>query len=1055
MALAAALTLWYAGLPTLGIQGARSQRLAEVTQSLELEADHMAAWFNHVLQERRGDVMNLAENVTLAQLLAAGPSEQLQRNIERIHQRLQRAYPDSYHSLYLLSPTELTTLAASDPRYLGQRFPDHELVVTAAQSGTTELIDQVKRSDGHYIAIARQIRALEPDATEEFNGHPKGIIIALMPATQFLAQTRTNRELSDSQSALIDHTGTLIALPGSPFPLQRFRAQVASGFEGTVTLDDGSGDTFLVSSRHVALSGTQALTLVQYQRVDDILANLRAQLGKTGLIALVIGAMGLLLIWAAAHGMGQPLRRLSADARLLGQGNLRVRTPDDPRDTAETRDLALAFNQMAGAIERSTRELETRVRARTAELEQERAHLHTLVASIPDLIWLKDLDGIYLACNPTFERFFGASEAHIVGKTDHDFVDTELADSFRRKDLEALVANQASVYEEWITYADTGQRALLETTKVPIRGPDGQVRGILGIGHDITDRNQAQEKLRLSAKVFTHAREGIIITDRQANIIDVNQAFTDITGFSRDEVLGLNPRLLKSDRQDAGFYTAMWESLIGTGQWSGEIWNHRKEGTAIAVMLTISAVQDERNNVQHYIALFSDITPLKAQQELLQRLAHNDPLTGLPNRLLLADRLAQAMHQTLRRDQRLAVVYLDLDGFKAVNDTHSHEVGDRLLVALSRRMSEALRQGDTLARIGGDEFVAVLVDLADDMGFEPVLNRLLQAAAQLVELDGLSLQVSASIGVSLYPQAEEVDADQLVRQADQAMYLAKQSGKNRYHLFDAEQDRSARDRHETLSHISEALWRHEFVLFYQPKVDMGSGELLGAEALIRWLHPQKGLLPPGVFLPAIENHPLSIELGEWVIDTALAQMADWRKQGLRIPVSVNVGATLIQDAGFVSHLKERLASNPAVAPGDLELEILETSALSDIGAASDVMKACQEMGVRFAIDDFGTGYSSLNYLKRLPAAVLKIDQTFVRDMLDDPDDLAILKGVLGLATAFNRQVIAEGVETPEHGNALLQLGCRWGQGYAIARPMPAHEFPAWFEGWRTPFSQPT
>ncbi|MBY0464507.1 MAG: bifunctional diguanylate cyclase/phosphodiesterase, partial [Burkholderiales bacterium] len=392
------------------------------------------------------------------------------------------------------------------------------------------------------------------------------------------------------------------------------------------------------------------------------------------------------------------------------------------------------------------------------------------------------------------------------------------------------------------------------------------------------------------------------------------------------------------------------------------------------------------------------------------------------------------------------------DGFKSINDTHSHEVGDRLLIALAQRMNEALRQGDTLARIGGDEFVGVLVDLPDEPSSVPVLQRLLQAAALPVDLGELKLQVSASIGVSVYPQAEEVDADQLVRQADQAMYQAKQSGKNRFHIFDAEQERSARGRHETLAHLQQALVRNEFVLFYQPKVNMGNGKVLGAEALIRWRHPERGLLAPAMFLPIIENHPLSIELGEWVIDTALSQIEVWRAQGLSVPVSVNIGALQLQHPDFVPRLRDVLAQHPGVRPGELELEILETSALADFAAVSQAMAACQDMGVHFSVDDFGTGYSSLTYLKQLPVQVLKIDQSFVRDMLDDPDDLAILKGVLGLAEAFNRQVIAEGVETPAHGEQLLRLGCLWGQGYAIARPMPAHELPHWISTWTAPLT---
>jgi EAL domain-containing protein (putative c-di-GMP-specific phosphodiesterase class I) len=317
-----------------------------------------------------------------------------------------------------------------------------------------------------------------------------------------------------------------------------------------------------------------------------------------------------------------------------------------------------------------------------------------------------------------------------------------------------------------------------------------------------------------------------------------------------------------------------------------------------------------------------------------------------------------------------------------------------------------------------------------------------------VHVDGLVLQVSASLGVTFFPQTEAVDADQLLRQADQAMYQAKLAGKNRYHVFDTKQDSNVRGHHESLEHIRRALGAREFVLHYQPKVNMRTGVVIGVEALIRWQHPEKGLLPPAMFLPVIEDHPLAIEIGEWVIDSALAQMTHWHAAGLHIPVSVNVGARQLLHPGFPVRLREILALHPTVRPDDLELEVLETSALEDLDRASQVIDACRAIGVMCALDDFGTGYSSLTYLKRLSVAQLKIDQSFVRDMLDDRDDLAILEGVLGLAVAFRRQVIAEGVETIEHGEMLLQLGCELAQGYGIARPMPAADLPAWTAAWR-------
>jgi diguanylate cyclase (GGDEF)-like protein len=492
----------------------------------------------------------------------------------------------------------------------------------------------------------------------------------------------------------------------------------------------------------------------------------------------------------------------------------------------------------------------------------------------------------------------------------------------------------------------------------------------------------------------------------------------------------------------------MWTALKSQGHWTGEVWNRRKNGEVFAELLTISAVRDALGQTLRYVALFSDITSIKAHQSQLEHIAHFDALTNLPNRVLLSDRLQQAMAQEQRRQQQLAVVYLDLDGFKAINDRHGHQTGDRVLITLAQRMKDALREGDTMARIGGDEFVAVLIDLQNTQASEPLLQRLLAAAAEPVLVGELSLQVSASLGVTFYPQAHEIDADQLLRQADQAMYQAKLAGKNRYHVFDAAQDISLRSHHENVERIRLALERGEFMLHYQPKVNMHSGVVIGAEALIRWRHPEKGLLAPAMFLPAIEDHPLAVEVGEWVIDTALTQIESWHAAALDLPVSVNICARQLQQANFVERLQTILARHPQVNPNSLELEVLETSALADMAQVSHVIEDCAKMGVSFALDDFGTGYSSLTYLKRLRVALLKIDQSFVRDMLDDPDDLAILKGVIGLAAAFKREVIAEGVETIAHGTALLQLGCELAQGYGIARPMPPEQMPEWVAEWQ-------
>ena len=575
----------------------------------------------------------------------------------------------------------------------------------------------------------------------------------------------------------------------------------------------------------------------------------------------------------------------------------------------------------------------------------------------------------------------------------------------------------------------------------------GKVLGVFAAARDVTERKKA-ERLIQAASVFTYSHEGIVITQEDGTILNVNDAFTRITGYSREEALGKNSRLLRSDRQDNGVYATLLEELKVKSHCYGEVWNRRKDGELYLEALTITAVRGTDGSTEHYVELFSDITADREHQSQLEKMAHFDTLTHLPNRLLLSDRLRQGMVQAERTGTTLAVAYLDLDGFKAINDRHGHDAGDQLLIAIADRMKKSLREGDTLARLGGDEFVAVMGDLTEGETSQPMLDRLLASAAQPVSIGEHKIQVSASIGVTFYPQTEAVDADQLLRQADQAMYQSKLAGKGRFHLFDARQDSSIRIQNESLERIRLALSEHEFVLYFQPKVNMRTGRVVGAEALIRWQHPERGLLAPAQFLPLIEDHPLAIEVGEWVIDTTLLQIAHWRTAGLDIPVSVNISAYQLQQADFVDRLRAILAAHPGVNPSCLELEILETTALEDVVRISQMIESCAQLGVNFALDDFGTGYSSLTYLKRLPVTSLKIDQGFVRDMLDVTDDLAILKGVIGLAAAFKREIIAEGVETIAHGSLLLQLGCDLAQGFGIAPPMPAIDLPAWALAWQ-------
>lgn len=595
---------------------------------------------------------------------------------------------------------------------------------------------------------------------------------------------------------------------------------------------------------------------------------------------------------------------------------------------------------------------------------------------------------------------------------------------------------------------DGGYKWVLDRGRVIYRNAHGKALRMVGTNTDITESKLSEDNLKLAAKVFTHAREGIMITDSKSIIVDVNQTFTEITGYHRNEAIGHPPSILKSGKQSAEFYSLMWQTIHSTGHWSGELWNRRKDGSIYVEMLTISEVRDANNKVMNYVALFSDITHRIEYQNQLEKLANYDVLTNLPNRVLLSDRLRQSMLQAKRHDKSLAVIFIDLDGFKEVNDRYGHDFGDQLLIEISKFMGETLREEDTLARLGGDEFVAIITDLEKHEDAEPILERILDAACSSILIDGRYVKVAASIGVSFYPE-DNVDADILLRHADQAMYSAKESGGNCYHFFDTIEADSLKELREKIFEIQSAIEQRKFVLHYQPQINMRTGQVIGLEALVRWQHPTLGLLYPNAFLPLIENNPLIIALGELVIEMVLTQIAQWQNANVTTPetIGINISALQLEKPNFAERLATLLTANPEVNPNQIELEVLETSALEDVEKVSSTINDCLALGVKFAIDDFGTGYSSLTYLRNLPVGTIKLDQSFVRDMLKDNDDLSIVKGVIALCESFNRSVIAEGVETIAHGSALLELGCELAQGYAIAKPMPADGIPSWLSNW--------
>ena len=667
--------------------------------------------------------------------------------------------------------------------------------------------------------------------------------------------------------------------------------------------------------------------------------------------------------------------------------------------------------------------------------------LRAYLDNISDVVWVIGADLNMVYASPSVKHLLGVLPEDLIGRPSALVIhpdDMAVVNDAQRYVMEHPGEPYTSQYrvrhkdDRWIYVESTGINML----------GNPAINGVLVTMRDITEHKRVEEELRITASVFDNSHDAIMITDTNNNIIDVNPAFTRITGYTHEEAIGRNPKFLSSGHHNGVFFTKMWEALKQDKAWRGEIWNRRKSGEIYAELLSISVICDMNGKEQRYVSVFSDISQIKAHEDELNRAAHYDALTGIPNRVLLADRMKQAIAQTSRDQNMMAVCYLDLDGFKPINDEMGHEAGDQVLIEVAKRIANTIRGGDTVARLGGDEFVVLLLGMEKGDECVSTLERLLAAIEHPITVKNKSASISASIGVSIYPLDDE-DPDTLLRHADQAMYVAKQSGKNRFNIYDPALDRRARDQHEFLKSIREGLEHEQFELFYQPKINLHTKELVGAEALIRWRHPERGLLSPAAFLRHIENTFIDIEIGEWVTATALAQMNQWRNNGLDIEISINISGYHLESPRFLERLLQMLAHYPDMPMGKLQIEVLETVALNDVAVVREIIESCRKLGIGFALDDFGTGYSSLSYLSGLPVDTLKIDQSFVRDMLEDKGDMAIVQGIIALARAFGRHTVAEGIETEDHYKILLNMGCELGQGYYIARPMPADELTYW------------
>lgn len=554
---------------------------------------------------------------------------------------------------------------------------------------------------------------------------------------------------------------------------------------------------------------------------------------------------------------------------------------------------------------------------------------------------------------------------------------------------------------------------------------------------DITDRKHAEADLRIAAAAFD-SQEGMVITDADNVILRVNQAFTELTGYAAEEVVGKKPNIFRSDRHDDAFYRSMWESIIATGRWQGEIWDRRKNGEVYPKWLTVSAVRDAAGIVTHYIGTQFDITDRKQAEERIQSLAFHDQLTGLANRHSLNEQLAQAVRLAARNGHSFALMLLDLDNFKAVNDSLGHHVGDQLLVAVAKRLVAAVRHSDLVTRLGGDEFVILLPDITSPSDVAHVAEKILTTIPAPYRIDSHMLRTSPSIGICLYPD-DATESLELLQRADTAMYHAKANGRNQYQFFKEEYQLAAIRRLALEAELHQAIAEQQFLLHYQPQIDLRNGRPVGVEALIRWQHPERGLVSPVYFIPIAEETGLILQIGDWVLEEACRQLAVWQDRGIdQICVSVNLTASQFLDRSLPARI-QGLLSQYNVPAERLKLEVTESMSMASPEQTISSMKELTACGLSLSIDDFGTGYSSLAYLKLLPLSELKIDRSFVKDIETDQNDADICDVTVLLAHKLGLNVVAEGVETEAQLTYLLSIGCEKVQGYFFSRPLPAEE----------------
>ena len=679
------------------------------------------------------------------------------------------------------------------------------------------------------------------------------------------------------------------------------------------------------------------------------------------------------------------------------------------------------------------------------ELRESEGRLRTILVAMREGVILRDERGVVITANAAARRLYGLMpeesfpplhepEGYSFVREDGSYCPIDELPSARAMRLGRPAAAVVGIERR------DGSRAWLLAKAEPLaRDEQTGLHPVVLTLNDVTAQRRAEEELRLAATVFDNSVEAIMITDAQRRILSVNKAFTDLTGFQSTMVVGQTPAMLSSSRHGLAHYDAIWREAAEKGSWQGEIWQRRRDGTEFPEWLSIGVVKDRANTLSNFVAVFSDITERKANEARIAFLAHHDPLTALPNRTLFHDRLEQALARAERNETVVALLFLDLDRFKTINDSLGHQAGDRLLQAVAERLQHCVRDTDTICRQGGDEFIIVLPEVADTEVPARVAEKILRRLSEPFEVDGHVLGTSFSIGIAVYPD-DGRHADVLMKNADTAMYHAKENGRNTYRFFTEAMNANALERLQVENQLRAALERNELVLHFQPQVDLASGAIVGGEALLRWESAVLGFVPPGRFIPIAEESGLIVPIGRWVLREACQLAMGWYARGVRgVTVAVNISALQFRRDDIVRNVRDVLTET-GLPPEYLELELTESLLMEHAEEVLETVQQLKNLGVRLSIDDFGTGYSSLSYLKRFAVDRLKIDQGFVRDMVDDPDDAAIVRAIIQLGRSLKLDVIAEGAESRTQVDFLIREGCREAQGYFFCPPVAGDVF---------------